>query len=51
MRIRKFALTTHLTASLSWLGAGGAFLALAIVGLVIADPHVVRAALPHARCI
>ena len=33
--LRKFALTTHVTSSVGWLGAVGAFLALAIAGVVI----------------
>ena len=32
-RLRKFALTTHIVASVGWLGAVAAFLALAIVGV------------------
>jgi len=42
--LRKFALTTHVTASVGWLGAVGAFLALAIVGRSSQDPQTVRAA-------
>jgi hypothetical protein len=41
---RKFALTTHVTSSVGWLGAVGAFLALAIAGLVSQDAQIVRAA-------
>ena len=42
--LRKFALTTHVTSSVGWLGAVGAFLALAIAGLVSQDAQIVRAA-------
>lgn len=42
--LRRFALTAHITASLGWLGAVVAFLALAIVGLASEDVLVVRAA-------
>ena len=42
--LRKFALTTHVTSSVGWLGAVGAFLALAIAGLVGEDAQIVRAA-------
>jgi hypothetical protein len=42
--LRKFALTTHVTSSVGWLGAVGAFLALAIAGLVNQDAQIVRAA-------
>ena len=31
--LRKFVLTSHVTSSVSWLGAVAAFLALAIAGL------------------
>src|SRR5713101_4804178 len=41
---RKFALTTHVTSSVGWIGAVGAFLALAIAGLGSQDAQVVRAA-------
>jgi hypothetical protein len=41
---RKLALTAHVTASVGWLGAVVAFLALAIVGLATADAKVARAA-------
>lgn len=43
-RIRKFALTTHITASVGWLGAVAAFLALSIAGLTSQDARMVRAA-------
>lgn len=43
-RIRKFALTTHVTASVGWLGAVAAFLALSIAGLTSQDAQMVRAA-------
>jgi hypothetical protein len=42
--VRKFALTTHVTSSVGWVGAVAAFLALAIDGLVSKDPQIVRAA-------
>ena len=42
--LRKFALTTHVTSSVGWLGAVGAFLALAIAGLISQDAQIVRAA-------
>jgi hypothetical protein len=32
-RLRKFALTAHVTSSVGWLGAVAAFLALAVAGL------------------
>ena len=35
--MRKAALTMHVTASVGWLGAVAAFLALAVVGLVGTD--------------
>jgi hypothetical protein len=41
---RRFALITHLTSSIGWLGAVLAFLALAIAGVVSGDPQIVRAA-------
>jgi hypothetical protein len=43
-RLRKLALTAHVTASVGWLGAVAAFLALAVVGLTSQDTHRVRAA-------
>ena len=42
--VRKFALTTHVTSSVGWLGAVAAFLALAIGGLTSTDVPLVRAA-------
>ena len=42
--LRKFALTMHVTSSVGWLGAVGAFLALAIAGLGSQDLQIVRAA-------
>lgn len=42
--LRKFALTTHVTSSVGWLGAVGAFLALAIAGVGSQDAEIVRAA-------
>jgi len=43
-RLRKLALTAHLTSSVGWLGADVGFLALAIAGLVSQDAWMVRAA-------
>ena len=40
--LRKLALTAHVTASVGWLGAVGAFLALAVTGAVTADALVAR---------
>lgn len=42
--IRKFALTTHVTASVGWLGAVAVFLALAVIGLTSQDAETVRGA-------
>jgi len=42
-RLRKFALTAHVTSSVGWLGALVAFLALAIVGVSSLDLGKVRA--------
>ena len=42
--VRRVALTTHVTSSVGWLGAVGAFLSLAITGLGSHDPQLVRAA-------
>jgi hypothetical protein len=41
-RLRKFALTAHVTSSVGWLGAVAAFLALAVVGLTSQDAQTVR---------
>jgi hypothetical protein len=41
--LRKFVLTSHVTSSVSWLGAVAAFLALAIAGLRGQDGETVRA--------
>jgi uncharacterized membrane protein len=41
-RIRKVALTAHITSTLSWLGAIAGFLALAIAALRSNDLHLVR---------
>lgn len=41
---RKLALTAHVTASVGWLGAVAAYLALAVAGLTSRDAQVVRAA-------
>src|SRR5215213_1405382 len=43
-RLRKFALTAHVTASVGWLGAVAAFLALAVAGLTSQDAQLVRGA-------
>jgi hypothetical protein len=42
--LRKFALTTHVTSSVGWLGAVGAFLALAIAGVGSENAQIVRSA-------
>jgi hypothetical protein len=42
-RLRKFALTAHVTASVGWLGAVAGFLALSVAGLTSDDPRTVRA--------
>lgn len=41
---RRFVLTAHVTVSVGWLGAVGAFLALAVIGLTSDDPETVRGA-------
>jgi hypothetical protein len=43
-RLRKFALTAHVTASVGWLGAVACFLALAVVGLTSQDSQTARGA-------
>lgn len=43
-RVRKLALTAHITASVGWLGAVAGFLALAVAVLTSRDPQTVRAA-------
>lgn len=43
-RLRKVALTVHITVSVGWLGAVVAFLALAVVGLTSQDEQTVRGA-------
>lgn len=43
-QVRNLALTAHVTSSVGWLGAVGAFVALALVGLTSADSLLVRAA-------
>jgi hypothetical protein len=43
-RVRKLALTAHVTSSVGWLGAVAAFLALAVVGLTSQDAQTVRGA-------
>ncbi|MEO7317814.1 MAG: hypothetical protein ABIZ56_02370 [Chthoniobacteraceae bacterium] len=42
-RLRKVALTAHVTFSVGWLGAVAAFLALAVAGLASRDAQMVRA--------
>jgi hypothetical protein len=42
--LRKLALTTHVTASVGWLGAVVTFLALSIAGLTSQNPQTVRGA-------
>lgn len=42
--LRKFALTTHVTSSVGWLGAVAGFLALAVAGVTSQDAQIVRAA-------
>jgi len=42
-RLRKFALTAHVTSSVGWLGAVGGFLAIAVAGLTSQDAQLVRA--------
>ena len=43
-RLRKLALTAHIAASVGWIGADGAFLALAVAGLTSPDGRLVQAA-------
>ena len=43
-RLRKLALTAHLTFSIGWLGTVSAFLAIAIAGIASEDATLVRAA-------
>ena len=43
-RLRRFALTAHITASAGWLGAIVGFLALAVVGIARDDVEAVRSA-------
>ena len=43
-RLRKFALTAHVTCSVGWIGAVVVFLALAVVGLTSQDAQTVRGA-------
>ena len=40
--LRRFALTTHVTSSIGWIGAVLVFLALAVIGLTSQDPQMVR---------
>ena len=43
-RLRKFALTVHLTCSVGWIGAVGAFLALIVSAMATRDVDRLRAA-------
>ncbi len=43
-RLRKFALTAHVTSTVGWLGAVAVFLALSVVGLTSQDSQTVRGA-------
>jgi hypothetical protein len=43
-RLRRLALTAHVTSSVGWLGAVAGFLALAVAGLTSQDAQMVRAA-------
>lgn len=43
-RLRKFALTAHVTSSVGWLGAVAVFLALGVVGVTSQEAQTVRAA-------
>lgn len=43
-RLRRFALTVHVTSSVGWVGAVAAFIALAVAVLVTEDVQVVRGA-------
>lgn len=40
--VRRFALTTHVTSSVGWLGAAFVFLAHAAIGVASQDPQIVR---------
>ncbi|MFT8323302.1 MAG: DUF2269 domain-containing protein [Bacillus sp. (in: firmicutes)] len=42
-RLRKFALTVHITSSVGWIGAVVAFLALVVAGLITHDDQTIRA--------
>jgi uncharacterized membrane protein YhiD involved in acid resistance len=44
LRLRKFALTAHVVSSVGWLGAGAAFLAMAVADLNSQDSEMVKAA-------
>lgn len=43
-RLRKFALTAHVTTSVGWLGAVAGYIALAFIGLTSQDAQTVRGA-------
>ncbi len=44
LRLRRIALTAHVSSSVGWLGAVAGFLALAVTGLRGEDPQLIRAA-------
>jgi hypothetical protein len=44
LRLRKIALTAHVSSSVGWMGTVAAFLALAAAGLRSEDPQLIRAA-------
>jgi hypothetical protein len=44
LRLRRIALTAHVSASVGWLGAVAGFLALAVTGLRSEDPQLTRGA-------
>jgi hypothetical protein len=46
-RLRKFTLTTHVTASVGWLGAVAAYLTPAVAGVASEDAQMLRAARPE----
>lgn len=43
-RVRKFALTTHISVSVGWIGAVAGYLALDVTVLISRDPEMLRAA-------
>ncbi len=44
LRLRRIALTAHVSSSVGWLGAVAGFLALAVTGLRSEEPQLIRAA-------